>query len=99
MAYLQQLADGLHFLAMDPDKVEDAGGVTDLHVWWGQTGALSKAVPKHVKVTVSFPAELPQVAVAAHSLTQAVLNLIVNAGEAIPGPPRRKRRQGYARLG
>ena len=60
---------------------------------------LSKAVPKHVKVTVSFPAELPQVAVAAHSLTQAVLNLIVNAGEAIPSPPSRKRRQGYARLG
>jgi PAS domain S-box-containing protein len=95
--YLQQLADGLHFLAMDPESVDDAGGVTDLRAWWSQAGAvLSKAVPKHVKVAVSLPDGLPEVAVAAHALTQAVLNLIVNAGEAIPAG--RKRRQGNVRL-
>ena len=99
VAYLQQLADGLHFLAMDPDQIEDVEGATDLAAWWAQTGALlSKAVPKHVTVRASFRLGLPQVAVAAHSLTQAVLNLIVNAGESIPGPPRRKRRQGVVRL-
>lgn len=85
VAYLQQLADGLHFLAMNPEKEEDAQGVTDLKTWWGQTGALlSKAVPKHVTVVTSFPDHLPEVKIAAHALTQAILNLVVNAGEAIP---------------
>jgi PAS domain S-box-containing protein len=97
VVYLQQLADGLHFLAMDPDQEDESGGVTDVAGWWEQTGALlRKAVPKHVKVTTSIPKDLPEVAVAAHALTQAVLNLIVNAGEAIPAE--RRRRQGYVRL-
>jgi signal transduction histidine kinase len=102
IAYLQQLADGLHFLALDPETREDqrAGGPsTDLHRWWSQAGPLlSKAVPKHVRVIASFPPHLPLVAIPAHGLTQAVLNLVVNAGEAIPPPPERKRRQGYVRL-
>lgn len=115
IGYLQQLADGLHFLALDPEIEEDpkggttgvgwtagpraVGGTTDLNVWWAQTGALlSKAVPKHARVTASFAPSLPRIAVAAHGLTQAVLNLIVNAGESIPPPVERKRRQGYVRL-
>lgn len=96
VSYLQQLADGLHFLAMDPEK-DDASGTTDLRAWWQQAGALlQKAVPKHVKVTMSIPQRLPEIAVAPHALTQAVLNLIVNAGAAIS--PEGRRRQGYARL-
>jgi hypothetical protein len=56
-------------------------------------------VPKHVKVTVSLPTGLPEVGVSAHGLTQAVLNLVVNAGEAIPAVPAdRKRRQGHVRV-
>jgi PAS domain S-box-containing protein len=96
--YLQQLADGLHFLAMDPDSADESGGVTHLPQWWTQTGAvLSKAVPKHVRVIADLPDDLPALAVAPHALTQAALNLIVNAGEAIPAG--RKRRQGLVRLG
>lgn len=102
VAYLQQLADGLHFLALDPDADEDVrGGVgmTDLRQWWSQAGALlSKAVPKHVRVSASFSSMLPPVALPSHGLTQAFLNLIVNAGEAIPGPTERKRRQGTVRV-
>jgi hypothetical protein len=101
IAYFQQLADGLHFLAMDPDATEDArggGAATDLYRWWSQAGTLlSRAVPKHVRVFASFPADLPLAAVADHGLTQAVLNLVVNAGEAIPAPSERKRRQGHVR--
>jgi len=97
VAYLQQLADGLHFLAMDPDREDPTGGVTNLREWWSQAGPLlSKAVPKHVKVTAVFSPDLPDVAVAAHGLTQAVLNLVVNAGGAIPTET--KRRQGHVRL-
>lgn len=102
VTYLQQLADGLHFLAMNPDTEEDArggGGTTDLRQWWSQAGALlSKGAPKHARVTASFRPDLPPVRVPAHALTQAVLNLVVNAGEAIPPPSVRRRRQGYVRL-
>jgi len=102
VVYLQQLADGLHFLTLDPDTQEDArggGATTDLHKWWSQAGALiSKAVPKHARVMASIPAGLPPVAAAAHRLTQAVLNLVVNAGEAIPAQSERKRRQGLVRI-
>lgn len=102
VAYLQQLADGLHFLAMDPETLEDArggGASTDLHVWWSQAGALvSKAVPKHVRVTADFPRRLPVAAIAAHGLTQAMLNLVVNAGEATPPRPAGKTPRGSVRL-
>jgi signal transduction histidine kinase len=102
VAYLQQLADGLHFLALDPETEEDqrgGGGATDLKQWWSQAGPLlSKAVPKHVRVTCVFPPDLPLAAVAAHGLTQAILNLVVNAGEAVPPPSERKRKQGSVRI-
>lgn len=97
VAYLQQLADGLHFLAMDPETEDGTDKTTNLPAWWAQAGVLiSKAVPKHVRVTASFPAGLPEVAAAAHGLTQAVLNLVVNAGEAISGD--RKRHPGRVRV-
>jgi PAS domain S-box-containing protein len=100
VVYLQHLSDALHFLALDPDAPTiggegDGEGVTELAHWWKQVGPLlRKAVPKHVMVQASFPAELPAVKIAPHWLTQAVLNLIVNAGEAIP----EGRRQGKVRV-
>jgi len=105
VSYLQSLADGLHYLALGPESTHPDrphGGSTDLLKWWKQTGTIiTKAVPKHVKVTASFPQGLPPVAVAPHHLTQAVLNLVVNAGEVIPtlaADPSRKRRQGRVRV-
>lgn len=99
VTYLQQLADGLHFLAIDTEQDETEQATTDLHAWWSQAGPLlTQAVPKHVRVIASLPANLPEVGISAHGLTQAVLNLIVNAGQAIPGPPERKRRQGRVRI-
>lgn len=84
IAYLQQLADGLHYLAMDPDAGDIDQASTDLHRWWRKAGALlSKSVAKNVKLTASIPVGLPPVGVAPHKLTQALLNLLVNAGEAI----------------
>jgi PAS domain S-box-containing protein len=96
-AYLQQLADGLHYLATNPGMEEGSGEATDLWQWWSRAGPMiSKAVPKHVRVRVSIPRGLPPVGVSAAGLTQAVLNLVVNAGEAIPAA--RKRVQGYVRI-
>ena len=82
--YLQQLADGLHLLALDPDDPEASMEVTDLESWWKQVGTLlARCLPKHVTFTIALPDDLPEVAVAPHRLTQALLNLIVNAGEAV----------------
>lgn len=92
IAYLQQLSDGLHLLALDP---EDTGTAlaTNINEWWGQVGSLiRKAVPKRVAFDTEIPPQLPEIAVAPHRLTQAILNLVVNAAEAI-------REQGQVRLG
>lgn len=86
VSYLQQLSDGLHLLALDPEDDDASEGSTDIQEWWAQVGTLlRKAVPKQVAFEVDLPAELPPVAVPPHRLTQAVLNLVVNAGEAIEG--------------
>jgi PAS domain S-box-containing protein len=103
--YLQQLADGLHLLALDPEDTEATGGGTRLADWWDQVGPLlARGLPKTVRFATSWPSDLPPLAVPPHRLTQAVLNLLVNAGEAVeakgkvriwaePGPP------GFVRLG
>jgi nitrogen-specific signal transduction histidine kinase len=97
VTYLQQLADGLHFLATNPEEDSTDSGPTDLCTWWSNVGPLLvKAVPKHVKVESSFPTGLPAIAISAQGLTQAVLNLVVNAGEAIPAD--RKRPVGHVRI-
>lgn len=87
ITYLQHLSDGLHYLALDPDgpgAAPDSEGPTDLKEWWTQVGPLlRRAVPKHVKVVAALGPRLSKVAIAPHWLTQAMLNLIVNAGEAL----------------
>lgn len=102
IAYLQHLSDALHFLALDPDgpgAVRDGKGFTDLVPWWTQVGSLlKKAVPRHVKVRASFPARLPPVSIAPHWLTQAALNLIVNAGESMPPGRRAARVRVWAKV-
>lgn len=104
VAYLQHLADGLHFLTTESDsskrsKVATKNGA-DLHNWWEHVGVfLSKSVPRNVRVLASFPQNLPHVAIAPHDLTQAVLNLLVNAGEAIVKKKGQARSSGLIRLG
>lgn len=82
--YLQQLSDGLHLFALNPEDAEASGEATDLVHWWDQVGPLiSRSVPKSVRFDAIFPEEIPLAQVAPHRLTQAVLNLVVNAGEAV----------------
>jgi len=85
--YLQQLTDGLHFLSSDAQTAGDGRARTSLGAWWARVGPLvCRAVPSHVEVTAEVPDWLGEVAVEPHRLTQAVLNLVVNAGEATPEP-------------
>ena len=85
ISYLQHLADSLHGLALDPDGEGDGLGTTDLSEWWSANGPLlSKSLHRSVSIETSIPAEIGRVSVSPHALTRAVLNLLVNAGEAMP---------------
>lgn len=84
LAYLQQLTDGLHLLALNPEDMEASEKTTDVAEWWKQVRPLiAIAVPKHVAFHDDVADDLPPVAMPPHQLTQAMLNLVVNAGEAI----------------
>jgi PAS domain S-box-containing protein len=85
VAYLQQLADSLHFLSMDPDGDGDGRGSTALAGWWSGCGALlSQSLRRAAELHVDLPESLPEVGIAPHALTRAMLNLLVNAAEAMP---------------
>lgn len=82
--FLRQLGENLRMLADGGDGAGAESPATDIPAWWTQIGGmLSRAVPRHVSLRVDFPDSLPSVAVAPARLTQAVLNLLVNAGDAI----------------
>lgn len=87
IAYLQHLSDGLYLLAQSPESprfAPEGEEHTNLADWWARMGPLlRKALPPHVKLQVTLPRGLPEVRIAQHWLTQALLNLIVNAGEAV----------------
>jgi PAS domain S-box-containing protein len=90
--YLQQLADGLHYLVHDAGHADGGCDGAVLADWWRGTGPLlSRSLPPLCEVEADIADGLPRVRATEHALTQAVLNLFVNAGEAIasvPGSPR-----------
>jgi PAS domain S-box-containing protein len=84
VAYLQQLTDGLHLLALDPEDTEASGETTDVAQWWDQVGPLlQRSLPSSVRLASEMPTDLPPAAVPPHRLTQVALNLLVNAGDAV----------------
>lgn len=84
--YLQRLSNGLRLLSINPDDCGASSATTDLREWWSEVGGLlTKPVPPRLTLRVDLPEATPRVAIAAHQLTQAILNLIVNAAEAIEG--------------
>lgn len=81
--YIQQLSDGLRLLAADPDHSDATSSATNVNQWWSQVSSLIRdALPRNIKLISEIEENLPPVAVASHRLTQAVLNLAVNAAEA-----------------
>lgn len=82
--YLQDLTDSLRLLALDPADGEASTQVTHLGSWWEHVSPLlGRSLPQRVRLAMSLPGHLPPVAVAPHRLTQAMLNLLINAGEAV----------------
>ena len=81
--YLQQLSQGLRLLALDPTST-GAEPVTRLDDWWkGIEPFLKHAVPRHVKITHRIHETVTQVRMPRHLLTQAIFNLVHNAGKAM----------------
>lgn len=86
ITYLQQLNDSLHMLSLDPADIQATGGPTEITAWWEQVAPLlARSLPRRVRLASSMPSDLPPVRVAPHRLTQAALNLLINAGDAVSG--------------
>lgn len=87
VTYLRKLCNGLRMLALDPDK----GGppeTTHLHDWWTEICAIFRnALPRGIALEFDCPEGVPPVRMARHRLTQAVFNLVQNAGEALRDAP------------
>jgi PAS domain S-box-containing protein len=84
MEYLQQLTDALHLLALDPDDPDASTDTTDPAAWWECVSPLlARASQSNAYFDSRVAENLPSIAVAPHRLTQAALNLIVNADDAV----------------
>ncbi|TVQ30197.1 MAG: PAS domain S-box protein [Phycisphaeraceae bacterium] len=82
--YLQQLTDGLHLMALDAGDEEASTACVELKEWWERMAPLLlRSVPDHCAFEADIPAVPVSVAVPPHRLTQAVLNLVLNAAEAV----------------
>ena len=81
--YLQRLANGLRLLAANPDR-SGQGEATDLLAWWEDVHPLLKSVlPLGIRLIADPPAEPAWVGISRAGLTQAVFNLVQNAGDAM----------------
>lgn len=82
--YLQDLADGLHSLTNDPLRDLQGNHLIDLEKWWVQSRALlTCTLSPNVSLEAHFNSDIPMVSIGNSALTQAMLNCLVNAGEAI----------------
>jgi len=85
LSYLQHLADSLHGLAIDPDADGEGMGCTLLAEWWRKSRPiLEKTLHRRAQLDCFIDESIPEVAAPAHALTRALLNLLLNAGEAMP---------------
>lgn len=81
--YLRKLAVGLRHLVVDPSSGK-GGNRTDLASWWSNTeGLLRTALPPRIKLHSELPDEPCCIAIPQAAITQAVFNLVQNAGDAM----------------
>lgn len=83
--YLRRLAAGLRLLAVDSAVASDKP-VTEVHDWENDALPLLRStLPSHVRLSVDLPAERTWISITKTGLTQAVFNLVQNAGDAMAG--------------
>ncbi len=82
--YLQRLAAGLRLFTLDPADNEASEGVTRVDHWWAEVQTfLKNALPAGVSLSADFSKATPVLGVPRHQLTQAIFNLVQNAGDAM----------------
>jgi PAS domain S-box-containing protein len=81
--YLQRLSSGLRMLVLDPSRAR-SGEATDLATWWADAqGVLRSVLPRGVELAGDGGEPGVWALVARAALTQAVFNLVQNAGDAL----------------
>lgn len=84
--YLQRLAGSLRLLTLDPAAESGDEASTDLAAWWSQArGMLRNGLPQSVSLSAEIDSGLPPSRIGRAALTQAVFNLVQNAGAALEG--------------
>lgn len=82
--HLQRVANGLRLLAADPATITSTNEQTDLNEWWDDAQMILKnGVPRGVSLERKFDRDLPLVRIGRQGLTQAIFNLVQNAGDAL----------------
>ncbi|MGH7133040.1 MAG: PAS domain S-box protein [Phycisphaerales bacterium] len=82
--YLKRLSRGLRLFSLSPEHAQASGEHTDLNSWWADVSPfLRNALPRGVTFEGSMPTKGPLVAMSPHRLTQAIYNLVQNAGDAL----------------
>lgn len=82
--YLQRLASGLRMFALDPAAPGGPDQRTDLADWWHDAEPfLRNSVPRGIGLEFRLSPFTPAAAITRQGLTQAVFNLVQNAGDAM----------------
>ncbi|MEP7345543.1 MAG: PAS domain S-box protein [Gemmatimonadaceae bacterium] len=93
--YLRRLTNGLRNLSANAETYSVGSGTVQVGEWWADAEPLLKnAVPPEVTIFVDIPTSGPAVHISHAVLTQAALNLVQNAGEAIHAAKRTNPRIG-----
>jgi len=81
--HLTNLSVGMRLMAIDPELVEASTPATDLEAWCAETSpVLRAALPRQIRLEFQSLFGLG-VNISRHRLSQAVFNLVQNAGEAM----------------
>ncbi len=84
--YLQKLAHGLRMLALDNEDDRASSTQTDMATWWANTApVLRGCLPRGTVLEDDINAPDAVVRIPEHQLSQAVFNIVQNAGDALRG--------------
>jgi signal transduction histidine kinase len=88
VSYLQHLAEGAGGFAGDlceaPPESSDGGLSLDLCEWWNAVEPVVRtALSDEIRLECAFAEGVPRVKIPRHDLTRSMLNLVVNARQAI----------------
>ncbi len=96
IVYLERISHGLLDFISEPEPARVGSPQwTDLCDWWAQLHPLlRRAVPQGVSIEIELPTDSPRPSIGSAALSQVMLNLFVNAGQAIASHPDPSRRRG-----